>query len=91
MFIKHLRPVLLSAVVLFYAAQLSAQSGKPWTAVGVRQLLHRARNLFADVLVEEVARSLESSGQDELEQELVDLDLLSYCQAALERRKKDRP
>jgi len=72
------------------AEHLARQTGRSWTEGAVRQLLHRARNLFADLLVEEVARSLETQAEDELEHELIDLDLLSYCQAALERRKKER-
>jgi RNA polymerase sigma-70 factor (ECF subfamily) len=70
------------------ATQLSDRMGKPYSETGVRQLLYRARNQFADLLVEEVARSLQSNDPAELEQELIDLDLLRYCQAALERRKQ---
>ena len=51
----------------------------------VRKLLHRARKLFADLLVEEVARSLGTPDAEPLEQELMDLDLLEYCRSALER------
>jgi RNA polymerase sigma-70 factor (ECF subfamily) len=69
------------------AEQLSATLGKPYTENGVRQLLYRARHHFADLLVAEVARSLESEEPAELEQELIELDLLCYCQSALERRK----
>jgi RNA polymerase sigma-70 factor (ECF subfamily) len=69
------------------AEQLSSQLKKPFTEVAVRQLLHRAREMFADLLVEEVVQSIETPELDELEQELVDLDLLGYCQSALERRK----
>jgi RNA polymerase sigma-70 factor (ECF subfamily) len=69
------------------AEQLSSQLKKPFTEVAVRQLLHRAREMFADLLVEEVVQSIESRELDKLEQELVDLDLLQYCQSALARRK----
>jgi RNA polymerase sigma-70 factor (ECF subfamily) len=67
------------------AKRLQGQLGKPLTDVGIRQTLHRARDKFADLLLEEVARSLETDDADRLEQELIDLDLLSYCRTALER------
>jgi len=67
------------------AEQLAAQLGRPFTAAGVRQVLHRAREKFADQLLEEVAHSLDSPTAEELEQELVELGLLDYCRPALER------
>jgi RNA polymerase sigma factor (sigma-70 family) len=69
------------------AKQLSQQLRKPLTAAGVRQTIHRAREKFAELLLEEVARSLETTDVDRLEQELMDLELLPYCQAALAKRK----
>jgi hypothetical protein len=72
------------------AAELAAQvktSGKgEYTASGVRQVLHRAREQFADRLLDEVARSLMSEDRDTLVEELIDLDLLTYCREALKRR-----
>jgi RNA polymerase sigma-70 factor (ECF subfamily) len=67
-------------------ARLSAERGKPFTQEGVRQLLHRARKKFAELLVEEVGRSLQTAERDELVRELIDLDLLSYCKEALPDR-----
>ena len=73
------------------AEQLGARLGRPISAAGVRQLLHRGRELFGELLVQEVARSLsgtpgEEPGPERLEQELIDLGLLfSYCKAALEK------
>jgi len=69
------------------AAQLSAQLGKPLSATGVRQTLHRAREKFAELLLDEVARSLQTSDFDRLEQELIDLGLQSYCRSALDQRR----
>jgi RNA polymerase sigma-70 factor (ECF subfamily) len=69
------------------AEQLSSQLQKPFTEVSVRQLLHRAREMFADLLVEEVVQTIETTDVETLEQELVDLDLLGYCRSALARRK----
>jgi DNA-directed RNA polymerase specialized sigma24 family protein len=73
------------------AELLSAKLGRPFTAAGVRQLLHRGRELFGELLVAEVARSLQVDSADpegnaRVEQELIDLGLLfSYCKKALER------
>jgi RNA polymerase sigma-70 factor (ECF subfamily) len=68
------------------AEQLSARLGKPLTAVGVRQTLHRARDQFADLLLDEVTRSLPQPTREALEEELIELNLLEYCRPALARR-----
>jgi RNA polymerase sigma-70 factor (ECF subfamily) len=68
------------------AEQLTAQLGRSFTATAVRQLLHRARERFADLLLRETARSLQTSSTERLEQELAELNLLKYCEAALKRR-----
>ncbi len=49
----------------------------------ISQALHRAK--FADLLLEEVAASLEPPTRENVEEELRDLDLLPYCQPALKR------
>ncbi|MEX2316800.1 MAG: sigma-70 family RNA polymerase sigma factor [Pirellulales bacterium] len=69
------------------AAGLSERLGKPINAGAVRVLLHRAREAFADLLLEEVTDSLADGSLDEAEEELIDLDLLEYCRPALERRR----
>ena len=69
------------------AEQLSRQLGKPVSAVWVRKRLFLAREKFTDLLLEEVARSLEQATLEDLEQELADLELLDYCRPALERRR----
>src|SRR5262249_5246214 len=58
-------------------------TGKPVSAAAVRQVLHRARERFARLLVEEVARSLATTEPAALEQELIELRLLDYCKSAL--------
>ena len=68
------------------AELLGLQLGKPITAVAIRQVLHRAREKFADLLLEEVAHSLEDSSNAQMEHELIDLGLYEYCRPALERR-----
>jgi RNA polymerase sigma factor (sigma-70 family) len=68
------------------AEALSAQLGRSFTAAGVRQTLHRAREKFATLLLDEVSHALANPGAQELEEELVELGLLDYCRPALERR-----
>jgi RNA polymerase sigma-70 factor (ECF subfamily) len=70
------------------AEKLSAQLGKPVTAAWVRQTLHRARDRFADLLIQEVVQTLASPTETELEQELIDLGLLAYCEEAMKRRRQ---
>jgi RNA polymerase sigma-70 factor (ECF subfamily) len=53
--------------------------------VAVRQALHRARDRFADLLLEEIRHSLTEPTPDRLEEELLDLGLLDYCRPALDR------
>lgn len=68
------------------AAVLSDKLRQPITAALSRQWLHRARERFAELLIEEVARSLGDADRNRVEQELIDLDLLPYCKPALNRR-----
>jgi RNA polymerase sigma-70 factor (ECF subfamily) len=68
------------------AEQLTGRMGRPLTAVGVRQTLHRAREKFAALLLDEVRQSLEDPRTEQLEEELVELGLLDYCRPILERR-----
>jgi RNA polymerase sigma-70 factor (ECF subfamily) len=68
------------------ARGLQAELGRPVTDVGVRQLLHRARERFADLLLEEVGRGLPGNEPEALRQELEELGLLPYCQSVLARR-----
>jgi RNA polymerase sigma-70 factor (ECF subfamily) len=67
------------------AEKLSAQLARPFNAAGLRQTLHRAREKFVDLLIEEVVHSLSEPTAVKLEQELIDLGLSGYCQQALAR------
>ena len=69
------------------ADRLSLQLGRPLTSAGVRQLLHRARERFADTLLDDVAQSLDQPTEEHLEEELIELGLLNYCRPALQRRR----
>jgi RNA polymerase sigma-70 factor (ECF subfamily) len=80
---KAARPRLRSAELAEY---LGTRLGRPVTVAALRQLLHRAREQFAELLVQEVAWSLQTADPERLAQELIDLDLLDYCRSALARR-----
>jgi RNA polymerase sigma-70 factor (ECF subfamily) len=70
------------------AAGLSEQLGKEINAGAVRVLLHRSRELFGEMLLDEVTESLTSNSLDDAEQELIDLELHEYCRPALEKRRE---
>jgi RNA polymerase sigma-70 factor (ECF subfamily) len=70
------------------AEGLTKKLGKSINAGAVRVLLHRARDLFAEMLLDEVSESLTDSSLDEAEQELIDLELHEYCRPALDKRRE---
>lgn len=70
------------------AAGLSKVLGKEINAGAVRVLLHRSRELFGELLLDEVTESLDNGSLDEAEQELIDLELHDYCRPALEKRRQ---
>lgn len=74
------RPELRSAEI---AEQLSRTHGKPLTAGNIRVLLHRARQKFAERLLEQVSHSLASGDREQVEQELITLNLHDYCRDCL--------
>jgi RNA polymerase sigma-70 factor (ECF subfamily) len=67
------------------AEELTARLGRPFTAAGVRQTLHRARERFAGRLLDDVTHALEHPTAEQLGEELVELGLLEYCRPALGR------
>lgn len=67
------------------AEELSRQLGRPLSAAAVRQTLHRAREHFADLLVQAVAESLVDPSADTLTEELIRLGLFEHCREALIR------
>jgi len=69
------------------AEELTRRLEKPVNAALVRKSLERAHAKFAELLVEEVAHSLEDPQPEELERELTELDLLKYCRSVMEKRK----
>jgi RNA polymerase sigma-70 factor (ECF subfamily) len=69
------------------AQRLAERFEKPMSMGNVRVILHRAREKFAALLVQEVAQTLDGSSREELRRELQELQLLELCQEALERRR----
>jgi RNA polymerase sigma factor (sigma-70 family) len=70
------------------AQELSRRLGRSLSADGVRQTLRRARERYAQLLLAEVAHSLEAPTPELLAEELSELKLLPYCQPILERRRQ---
>jgi RNA polymerase sigma-70 factor (ECF subfamily) len=80
-------PELNSGVI---AERLGPVLGRPLTAAGVRQALHRAREKFVDLLLDRIAQALEEPTAEDIEDELTELGLLDHCRSALERRYQRR-
>jgi DNA-directed RNA polymerase specialized sigma24 family protein len=53
----------------------------------VRVLIHRAREMLAEHVLDLVLDSIDSASLEECEEELIDLNLLEYCRSALQRRR----
>lgn len=68
------------------AQLISSRFDRPIGATCVRQLLHRARKRFAELLVDEVASGLADPTHEELLAELEELRLLRWCRPAVDRR-----
>ncbi|MEM6691596.1 MAG: hypothetical protein AAF664_19360 [Planctomycetota bacterium] len=62
------------------AAKLAEDIGRPIEAAAFRQNLHRARQRFASLLVQEVRETLEDPSEDQLNDEVNSLGLQAYLQ-----------
>jgi len=69
-----------------WADRLAEALGRPISPGAFRQALQRARRVYADHLIGEVADSLDDLRPQALEEELADLELLEYCRPYLKRR-----
>ncbi|MCA9179285.1 MAG: sigma-70 family RNA polymerase sigma factor, partial [Planctomycetales bacterium] len=67
------------------AAAMKDRHGVDWTAETLRQTLRRARQRFGELLLDEVAHSIDPVTRDTMEEELAALELLSYCRPWLDR------
>ncbi|GIW86492.1 MAG: hypothetical protein KatS3mg108_0816 [Isosphaeraceae bacterium] len=70
------------------ARRLSAQLGREVSPGWIRKRLFLARERFTDLIVDEVAASLEDPAPAAIEDELIELGLLDRCRAALDRRRE---
>jgi RNA polymerase sigma-70 factor (ECF subfamily) len=68
------------------AEHLGQEKGQQFTVENIRQILHRAREKFSELLLDEVARSLGEPSPESLREEATELGLLTYCQDALDKR-----
>jgi DNA-directed RNA polymerase specialized sigma24 family protein len=68
------------------AEHLAERLGTPMRPDQIRKALQRSHAKFAELLVDEVATSLDNPSNDELAEEVRELDLLKYCRSALQRR-----
>jgi RNA polymerase sigma factor (sigma-70 family) len=67
------------------SVQLSIQLGKPVNAPWVRQMVRRAREKFAGLLLEETLQTLREPTVEQLEEELIAVGLYEYCRPALDK------
>jgi RNA polymerase sigma-70 factor (ECF subfamily) len=72
------------------AEQMSQRLGRAISDMAIRKTLQRARERFAELLLDEVARSIGSTRREDIEEELGELDLLAYCQPAVDRYAQKR-
>ena len=63
---------------------------KPMTAENVRKALQRSHAKFAELMLDQVAESLEEPTHEDLEAELEALDLLRYCRTTLDQRREKK-
>lgn len=65
------------------ATTLSVTLEQPLQPAAFRKQLSRARRMFAELIVEEVARTIREPTPDLVEQELIDIGLMSYVKPFL--------
>jgi RNA polymerase sigma factor (sigma-70 family) len=70
------------------ARRLTEQTGKPATEAGVRKTLQRANEKLANLLIDEVGRSIRSTDLTQIEEELRALGLHEYCRDEIAKRRK---
>jgi hypothetical protein len=73
------------------AERASTLLGKPMRPDAFRKQLSRARHLFAELLVKEIAQTLDRPTPQQIEEELVDLGLMSFVRDFLPIRAKSDP
>ena len=62
--------------------------GKEISGANARVMVHRSREKFAMLMIEDVSESLDNPVREAVEQELIELGLMEYCRASIDRYKK---
>lgn len=78
----------LSSAQLARALNDRLQPAAAYSEASIRKVLQRAREKFADLLLEETGRSLQTTALEDIEAELRELGFWPHCQSAMEKRKK---
>lgn len=65
------------------AESVSRKTNQSISEANYRVLLHRSREKFAEILVEQVAQTLAVADEMHLQEELAELQLLEFCQSAI--------
>ncbi len=81
--LRHDHPQLRSEQL---AELLGTRLNRPVSAEMARKWQQRAKEKYADLLLDEVASTLSDATADQLAEELIDLGLYEYCRPAMERR-----
>ena len=71
------------------AEVISAAINRPLAAGAARVMIHRAREKFAELMIEVVAESLSRRDRQVVEAELIELGLIDYCREGLNRLAKE--
>lgn len=61
---------------------------QPFSEAGIRKVLQRARDKFAELLLEETSRSIQNTSLEAVEEELRELGFWPYCHAAVKKRRE---
>lgn len=72
-------------------AELSERFDDPSakTSAAIRKLLSRSRERFANLLLDEIVRSVEPPNAERVESELLDLGLMEYCRDVFQTRSRE--
>lgn len=72
------------------SSQVTKLLGRDSSPGSTRVLVHRARDKFANLLIEVISDSLQDNSDDAVEAELIELRLITYCREILANRKKQK-
>jgi len=70
------------------AAIIGEAVGKEISSANARVMVHRSREKFAMLMIEDVSESLDNPVREAVEQELIELGLIEYCRDSIDRYKR---